>query len=494
MAGRSVLLTERLVLRPFRKDDAEAMFLNWTSDENVARYCRWYAHENISITEKLLKMYIDDAASETSYRWAITLNGHDEPIGCIDVVQFRENSVPEVGYVLSRRHWGQGLMTEALGAVTEELFRCGFSKIFACHAVDNPASGRVMEKCGMVYTHREWIQKKFNSDELCEVKCYGIEKSSRKKENPMTVRELQDNILKLKKETNTAILAHCYQAREITEIADFVGDSYKLSVDAKGVSADNILFCGVHFMAETAKMLSPQKRVYLAAKNAGCPMAEQMEPEMIKALREAEPDRKVVAYINTTAALKTVCDVCVTSSSALKIVRAMDCDKLLFIPDCNLGDYIRQQCPEKDIKLLNGGCPTHARVTVKEVQTAKAEHPEALFLVHPECTPKVVALADYVGSTTGIMDFAKKSDAKEFIIGTENSIVEHLQYDCPEKKFYPVTKDLVCHNMKLTTLPDVYNSLLSIAGRGGESFEIIMDDELIGSARKCIDEMIRLGG
>ena len=310
----------------------------------------------------------------------------------------------------------------------------------------------------------------------------------------MTVRELQDNILRLKKETNTAILAHCYQAREIVEIADFTGDSYKLSVDAKSVPQENIIFCGVHFMAETAKMLSPQKHVYLSNRHAGCPMAEQMDAELISAVKASEPDRTVVAYINTTASLKTVCDVCVTSSSALKIVRALDSDKLLFIPDCNLGDYVKRQCPEKDIKLLNGGCPTHARVTVKEVEAAKAEHPEALFLVHPECQPAVVALADYVGSTTGIMDFAKKSEAKEFIIGTETSIAEHLQYDCPDKKFYPVTKDIVCHNMKLTTLPDIYNTLLAISGQGGEAFEIEMDGELISKARKCIDEMIRLRG
>ena len=310
----------------------------------------------------------------------------------------------------------------------------------------------------------------------------------------MTVRELQDKIIKLKKETNTAILAHCYQAREICEIADFVGDSYKLSVDAKNIAEENILFCGVHFMAETAKMLSPQKRVFLSNRHAGCPMAEQMDREMISAVREMEPDRTVVAYINTTAALKTVCDVCVTSSSALRIVRALDTDKILFIPDCNLGDYIKKQCPEKDIKLLQGGCPTHARITVKEVLAAKEEHPDALFLVHPECTPKVVELADYVGSTTGIMDYAKKSDNKEFIIGTENSIVEHLQYDCPGKKFYPVSRDLVCHNMKLTTLPDIYNTLVGIGGGDGDAFDILMDDELIAQARKCIDEMIRLGG
>ena len=310
----------------------------------------------------------------------------------------------------------------------------------------------------------------------------------------MNVRELQDAVLKLKKETNTAILAHSYQAREIVEIADFTGDSYKLSVDATKTDADNILFCGVHFMAETAKMLSPQKRVYLANNNAGCPMAEQMDAEMISALREAEPDRTVVAYINTTASLKTVCDVCVTSSSALKIVKALDAEKILFIPDCNLGDFVKRNCPDKDIKLLQGGCPTHAKVTVAEVEKVKAEHPDALFLVHPECQPKVVALADYVGSTSGIMDYARKSYAKEFIIGTETSISEHLQYECPDKKFYPVTKDIMCHNMKITTLPDVYASLLGIAGKGGDAFEILMDDELIINARKCIDEMIRLGG
>ncbi|MBD5158828.1 MAG: quinolinate synthase NadA [Ruminococcus sp.] len=308
----------------------------------------------------------------------------------------------------------------------------------------------------------------------------------------MKVSDLQEEILKLKKETNTVILAHCYQSREIVEIADFTGDSYKLSVDAKNTDAENIIFCGVHFMAETAKILAPQKRVFLANRNAGCPMAEQMDVELISMLKDKEPDRTVVAYINTTASLKTVCDVCVTSSSAVKIVRQIDNDKILFIPDCNLGDYVMRQVPEKDIKLLNGGCPTHARVTVGEVKKAKSEHPDALFLVHPECTPKVVELADYVGSTSGIMDFARKSTAKEFIIGTETSIAEHLQYDCPEKKFYPVTKDIVCHNMKITTLPDVYSTLKGMDN--GEAFEMLMSEELIVSAGKCIEEMIRLGG
>lgn len=308
------------------------------------------------------------------------------------------------------------------------------------------------------------------------------------------IKDIQQEILELKKKNDVCILAHSYQAHEIIEVADFTGDSYKLSVDASKVQNRNILFCGVHFMAETAKMLSPDKRVYLAHPQAGCPMAEQMEPEMIARLKEQEPDRKVVAYINTTAALKTVCDVCVTSSSAVKIVKAMDAKKLLFIPDCNLGAFVQKACPDKDIKLLNGGCPVHAAVTVDDVKEAKALHPDAPLLVHPECRPAVSEMAEYVGSTSGIVDYARKSDAKEFIIGTEISIAEHLQYECPDKRFYILSKKIICPNMKLTTLMDVYNSLRSIDKADGEAFEILMDDELIAKAKVCIDEMLRLGG
>lgn len=305
------------------------------------------------------------------------------------------------------------------------------------------------------------------------------------------VKDIQEKILKLKKEKDVYILAHSYQGMEITEIADTVGDSFKLSVDAQKASAKNLLMCGVHFMAETAKMLSPDKRVFLANRLAGCPMAEQMEPEMISQLKAKEPDRKVVAYINTTADLKAVCDVCVTSSSAVKIVKNMDADKILFIPDCNLGTYVKEQVPEKDIKLLQGGCPVHASVTLKDLEEAKAMHPNALVLVHPECIPAVSSRADYVGSTSGIIEFAKNSDAKEFIIGTEISIAEYLQYECPEKDFYILSKKIVCPNMKLTTLMDVYKALQGIDN--GEAFEIKMTDEQIAKARVCIDEMIRLG-
>ncbi|MGN1060231.1 MAG: quinolinate synthase NadA [Candidatus Coproplasma sp.] len=305
----------------------------------------------------------------------------------------------------------------------------------------------------------------------------------------MTVRELQDKIIQLKKETDTCILAHSYMSPDICEIADFVGDSYALSVKAKTTPQKNVIMCGVRFMAETVKMLSPQKRVFLANPTAGCPMAEQMDKEEIEQVKKMYPDYAVVAYINTTAKLKTIADVCVTSSSAVKICKAMPEKNILFIPDINLGTFVKNQVPEKNFKLLSGGCPTHARVDEEEVKEAKAAHPDALFLVHPECRPSVVKYADYVGSTSGIMDYAIKSNAKEFIIGTENSILQHLQFKCPDKKFYPLSKDLVCHNMKATTLSDVYNCL---KGEAGE--EMIMDEELISSAVKCIDKMIEYGG
>ena len=306
------------------------------------------------------------------------------------------------------------------------------------------------------------------------------------------ISDIQEKILKLKKEKNAVILAHAYQAREIIEIADETGDSYALSVAAKKYDCDSIIMCGVHFMAEVAKMLSPDKRVFLANQIAGCPMAEQMEPELIRQVKAKEPDRTVVAYINTTAALKTVSDVCVTSATAVKICQRIENNKLLFIPDCNLGSYVKKQLPDKDIMLLQGGCPVHASVTLSDLESAKKLHPDALVLVHPECRPEIADRADYVGSTTGIMKFAKESKNKEFIIGTEISITEHLQYECPDKDFYNLSKKIMCHNLKITTLMDVYNTLQNLDN--GKAFEIKMDDELIDKAKVCINEMIRLGG
>lgn len=304
----------------------------------------------------------------------------------------------------------------------------------------------------------------------------------------MGIRDIQEEIIKLKKEKDICILAHCYQNPEILEVADFVGDSFALSVSASKVKNKTVIMCGVRFMAETVKILSPEKTVILSNKDAGCPMAEMMDKQIISQVKEQYPDYTVVAYVNTTSELKTVCDVCVTSSSALKICRQIENDKILFIPDKNLGSYIAEQLPEKEIKLLSGCCPTHAKITKLDVERARSEHPDALFLVHPECQAEVVQLADYVGSTTGIMDFARKSNAKEFIIGTENSIVTHLQNECRDKMFYPLSKDFICHNMRATTLVDVLNCCKGIDGS-----VIELDEETRLGAKRCIDKMIELG-
>ncbi len=304
----------------------------------------------------------------------------------------------------------------------------------------------------------------------------------------MTIRQLQDEIIRLKKEKGVCILAHAYQKQEIWEVADYIGDSFGLSREAAKVKEQTVLMCGVRFMAETVKILSPQKKVLLANPIAGCPMADQMDRDLIGQMKDSMPDYTVVAYINTTAELKTVCDVCVTSSSAVKIIRRIPNDKILFIPDCNLGDWVAKQVPEKELKLVHGGCPTHLRITKTDIENARNKHSGAEILLHPECQPDIVKEADFVGSTTEIIAYAEKGTKSEYVIGTENSIVEHLQYKCPEKNFYPLSKDCVCHNMQATTLIDVYRA---VNGTGGK--ELVMSDDLIAASRKCIDEMLKLG-
>ena len=317
---------------------------------------------------------------------------------------------------------------------------------------------------------------------------YMLQKTGRKEGN-MTIAEIQQEVLRMKKEQDVCILAHAYQGQEILEVADYMGDSYGLSVQASKSSCSGVIMCGVRFMAETCKILSPDKKVWLANPSAGCPMAEQLDIESLRALKAQCPDHTVVAYINTTSELKTECDVCVTSSSAVQICSRLDNDKILFIPDPNLGRYVAKQLPEKTFAFYKGGCPRHIVVSEKDVEKARAAHPEALLLVHPECRQEVVEKADYVGSTTGIMNFAKKSEKEEFIIGTENSIVEHLQFECPDKKFYPLAVQLTCMNMKITTLMDVYNCL---KGRGGE--EIKLSQNVMDGAGRCIRRMVELGG
>ena len=304
----------------------------------------------------------------------------------------------------------------------------------------------------------------------------------------MNICELQKKIMELKKEKDVCILAHSYQNRDVVEVADFVGDSFQLSVKATQVPQKTVIMCGVRFMAETVKILSPEKTVINPTPEAGCPMAEQMDVDYINKVKTEHPDSTVVAYINTTAALKTICDVCVTSASAVKIVKNLPNKDILFIPDCNLGSYVASQVPEKNLILLQGGCPIHGTIDESKAQAAKEAHPGAKLLVHPECKPEVQKLADFIGSTSAIMDYAQKSDCKEFIIGTEISIAEHLSYSCPDKIFYPMTKELICQDMKLTTLMSVYRAL---TGEGGQ--EVIMDETTITKARKCIDKMIELG-
>lgn len=303
-----------------------------------------------------------------------------------------------------------------------------------------------------------------------------------------TTVELQQEILRLKKEKDICILAHAYQTQDVLEVADYVGDSFGLSVQAQKAQQSTVLMCGVRFMAETVKILSPQKRVILSHKDAGCPMAEQLTVEELKKLKDKYSDCAVVAYINTTADLKTESDVCVTSASALNIVKKLPQKEILFIPDCNLGGWVSQQVTDKNFHFIKGGCPVHMRINEADVLKAKKSHPDALLLVHPECLKEVSEKADFIGSTTEIMAFAGKSEANEFIIGTDNSIVQHLQFEHPDKKFYALSKSCVCNDMRLTTLMDVYNCLL---GEGGE--EITMSDEKRLLAKKSIDKMLELG-
>ena len=303
----------------------------------------------------------------------------------------------------------------------------------------------------------------------------------------MTIQEMQKEILRLKKEKDVCILAHTYQSHDVAEIADFTGDSFQLSMKARSAPQASVLMCGVRFMAETVKILSPEKTVYLSNPAAGCPMAEQLTPKQVCDEKKKYPGCMTVAYVNTTAELKAVCDVCVTSSSAVEIVRKLPAQDILFIPDVNLGAYVQEHCPEKRLHFLHGGCPVHACLTALDAANAKALHPGAELLAHPECRAEVLAYADYVGSTAGIMEYVKRLGGKEFIIGTEISVAEHLGFEYPDKTFSPLSKKLICPNMKATTLPDVYRLLKE----GGRPLE--MDAALLSQARGCIDRMLELG-
>lgn len=270
-----------------------------------------------------------------------------------------------------------------------------------------------------------------------------------------TFTRLFEDILALKKDLNAVILAHLYQRPEVQDIADFVGDSLGLSREAAKTDADVIVFCGVHFMAETAAILSPGKTVLLPEVNAGCPMADMVTAEALRAKKEEYPDAVVVCYVNSSAEVKAESDICCTSANAVKVVRSIPPDKrVLFVPDRNLGNYVGLQSG-REIIYWNGYCNTHDKLTVEDIQKAKEAHKSAVVMVHPECRPEVVALADQVFSTSGMIKFAEGNETKEYIIGTEMGIMHQLHKKCPDKQFYMASQKLVCPNMKATTLDKV---------------------------------------
>jgi quinolinate synthase len=266
-------------------------------------------------------------------------------------------------------------------------------------------------------------------------------------------------INELCRQKKAIILAHHYQNDEVQDLADVIGDSLALSQAATESEAKIIVFCGVHFMAESAAILSPEKTVLFPAENAGCPMADMADASEVLKWRERYPKAAVVAYVNTSAAVKAVSDYCCTSANAVKLVKNIPESEIIFLPDQNLGGYVARQVPEKTVHLWPGYCVTHHQVNPEEVEIVKQLHPEALVLTHPECRPEVTAMADFIGSTSQIIKFVKSSTSQKFIIGTEMGIIHGLQKENPGKTFYLLSKGLVCPNMKQTTVTKVLKSL-----------------------------------
>lgn len=297
-----------------------------------------------------------------------------------------------------------------------------------------------------------------------------------------------EEIKKLKQEKDAVILAHYYVRPEVQDIADYIGDSFYLSKVAAKAKEKTIVFCGVSFMGESAKMMSPEKTILMPDLSADCPMAHMADAETIQKMRDTYEDLAVVCYINSTAELKQYSDVCVTSSNAVKIVKNLPNKNIFFIPDRNLAHFIADQVPEKNFVFNQGFCPTHERMEAEEVMKQKEEHPEALVIAHPECNAELLELADYIGSTSGIIDYATKSEAKEFIVCTEEGVLYKLQQNNPEKKFYFPESVPVCPNMKKNTLEKVLHVL-----KTGEN-QVEVSEELSIAAVKPLEAMHVLAG
>lgn len=302
----------------------------------------------------------------------------------------------------------------------------------------------------------------------------------------MDNKKMIEEIKRLKEKKNAVILAHYYQCDEIQELADHVGDSLALSQVAASTNADIIVFCGVHFMAETAKILSPEKKVLLPVKEAGCPMADMVTAKGVEEYKQKNPNAKVICYVNSTAEVKALSDVCVTSTNAKQIAENYVGEQLLYVPDQNLGQYLNEQIPGLDMDLWPGHCCIHNNLRVSEVEKMKAEHPNAKFLVHPEANPAVVKMGDYVGSTQGILNYSKNNDDQEYIVGTERGIIYQMKKANPEKNFYLLSERLTCRTMKMTKLEDLYDALVN------ETNEIIVPEEVSKSARIALDKMLEL--
>lgn len=297
-----------------------------------------------------------------------------------------------------------------------------------------------------------------------------------------------DEIKKLKREKNAIVLAHCYQNVEIDEIADYVGDSLFLSQKAKETDADMIIFAGVYFMAQTAKILNPNKKVVLPnSSNAGCAMADMINLQQLRAFKNKYPNIPVVCYINSTAEVKSECDICCTSSNAVNIVASLNAEKVLFVPDRNLGRWVEKQLGNVEVITYDGCCPIHNNFVPNGIKETKLKYPNAKVLAHPECREEFLNLADYVGSTSGILNYVKNSSEKEFIIATEKGVIDRLKRDYPNKLFYSIDdKPVVCQSMKLNSLEDIYLALKN------ETPSIEVDKEIAQKAIKCIDRMLEV--